>query len=169
MAFTKGFSQFPDVIQLYGLTGRSIRLRALTSDLPTAARLDSQGMLRFRFGGEDLELSARVNRVRPVMYVGSLEIVHHGRVASRANVGFVGPNVAVGYVRLFRTQGVSRPALTLYKLLVTLDAPVQLTCKLAQAGLRAARGEQAKAGKSLAAAAGLWRFATRELGRFWRA
>ena len=43
---------FPDVIQLYGLTGSSIRLRALTSDLPTAARLDSQGMLRFRFGGE---------------------------------------------------------------------------------------------------------------------
>ena len=44
--------EFPDVIQLYGLTGSSIRLRSLTSDLPSAARLDSQGLLRFRFGGE---------------------------------------------------------------------------------------------------------------------
>jgi hypothetical protein len=43
---------FPDSIMLYGLTGNSIRVRALTSDLPTSARLDSQGMLHFRFGGE---------------------------------------------------------------------------------------------------------------------
>ena len=47
---------FPDVISLYGLSGSSIRLRALTSDLPSMARLDSHGMLRFRFGGE-LEVS----------------------------------------------------------------------------------------------------------------
>lgn len=42
----------PDVVQLYGISGRSIRVRALVSDLPTVTRLDSQGMLRFRFGGE---------------------------------------------------------------------------------------------------------------------
>lgn len=50
---------FPDVIRLYGLTGSSIRVRALTSDLPSMARLDSHGMLRFRFGGE-LEVSGNV-------------------------------------------------------------------------------------------------------------
>ena len=50
---------FPDVIQLYGLTGSTIRVRALTSDLPAAARLDSQGMLHFRFGGE-LDVSGNV-------------------------------------------------------------------------------------------------------------
>lgn len=50
---------FPDTIQLFGLTGSSIRVRALTSDLPSAARLDSQGLLRFRFGGE-LEVSGNV-------------------------------------------------------------------------------------------------------------
>ena len=50
---------FPDVIRLYGLSGSSIRVRALTSDLPSAARLDSQGMLRFRFGGE-LDVSGNV-------------------------------------------------------------------------------------------------------------
>ena len=43
---------FPNDIQLFGLSGRSIRVRALTSDLPSGARLDSQGQLRFRFGGE---------------------------------------------------------------------------------------------------------------------
>ena len=50
---------FPDVVQLYGLTGGTIRVRALTSDMPAAARLDSQGMLRFRFGGE-LDVSGNV-------------------------------------------------------------------------------------------------------------
>lgn len=43
---------FPDSIQLYGLTGGTLRLSALTSDLPSAARLDAAGELRFRFGGE---------------------------------------------------------------------------------------------------------------------
>ena len=51
---------FPTAIQLYGLTGGTIRLSALTSDLPSAARLDSQGMLQFRFGGE-LAVSGNVD------------------------------------------------------------------------------------------------------------
>ena len=50
---------FPNVIQLFGRSGGSIQVRALTSDLPAAARLDSQGMLRFRFGGE-LDISGDV-------------------------------------------------------------------------------------------------------------
>ena len=51
---------FPAEIQLYGLTGGTIRLSALTSDLPSAARLDSQGTLQFRFGGE-LAVSGNVD------------------------------------------------------------------------------------------------------------
>jgi len=50
---------FPDSILLHGLTGNSIRVRALTSDLPSAARLDSRGNLQFRFGGA-LEISGAV-------------------------------------------------------------------------------------------------------------
>jgi len=50
---------FPEVIQLYGLTGSSIKLRSLTSDLPSMTRLDSNGLLRFRFGGQ-LEVSGNV-------------------------------------------------------------------------------------------------------------
>jgi hypothetical protein len=42
----------PSAIALYGRTGGSIRLESLISDLPAQPRLDSQGSLNFRFGGE---------------------------------------------------------------------------------------------------------------------
>lgn len=42
----------PSAIALYGRTGGSIRLESLVSDLPAQPRLDSQGLLTFRFGGE---------------------------------------------------------------------------------------------------------------------
>jgi hypothetical protein len=41
----------PAAIALYGLTGGSIRLDSLVTDLPSQPRLDSQGSLQFRFGG----------------------------------------------------------------------------------------------------------------------
>jgi hypothetical protein len=41
----------PGVIRLYGLTGSSIRLDSLVTDLPAQARLDALGQLQFRFGG----------------------------------------------------------------------------------------------------------------------
>jgi hypothetical protein len=42
----------PSSIALYGLAGGSIRLDSLVTDLPSQPRLDSQGSLQFRFGGE---------------------------------------------------------------------------------------------------------------------
>ena len=42
----------PASIALYGRTGGSIRLDSLVTDLPSQPRLDSQGSLAFRFGGE---------------------------------------------------------------------------------------------------------------------
>lgn len=123
----------------------------------------------YRFGGEDLDLSTQVGHTRPVVYVGSVEIVHFGRVASRANVSFSTPNVAIGYVHYFRKNGVGKNRLRVYKLLVTLDAPVQGVAKLAQAAVRRVRGDRERAGKSWLAAKGLWHFLTRELVRFWRA
>jgi hypothetical protein len=50
---------FPESIELFGLSGSSLRVRALTSDLPATARLDSQGNLQFRFGGA-LEITGNV-------------------------------------------------------------------------------------------------------------
>jgi Domain of unknown function (DUF4402) len=41
----------PSVIELYGITGSSIRLDSLVTDLPAQPRLDAQGSLQFRFGG----------------------------------------------------------------------------------------------------------------------
>jgi N-acetylglucosaminyl-diphospho-decaprenol L-rhamnosyltransferase len=124
---------------------------------------------RYRFGGEDLDLSTQVGRDRPVVYVGDVEVVHHGRAASRANVSFAAPNVAVGYVHYFRKAGEGRAALLAYKALVTLDAPVQVVGKSVQAAVRWVRGDREKARKSWQAAGGAWHFVRAELVRFWRA
>lgn len=122
---------------------------------------------RYRFGGEDLDLSTQVGQRRPVVYFSNVEVLHYGRVSSRANVGFSAPNVAIGYVHYFRKAGASRAALLTYKALVTLDAPVQIAFKLTQASWRCLTGRPAKARKSLLAARGVWHFLTGELRRFW--
>lgn len=41
----------PSVIVLHGMRGGTIRLDSLVTDLKSAPRLDSEGMLQFRFGG----------------------------------------------------------------------------------------------------------------------
>lgn len=124
---------------------------------------------RYSFGGEDLDLSAQVNRRHQVVYFSGVELLHHGRAASRANVRFSSPNVLIGYVHYFRKAGVPGPLLVVYKALVTLDAPVQILGKLTQTATRLVRGRPAKAHKSLLAARGVWSFARHDLGRFWRA
>jgi N-acetylglucosaminyl-diphospho-decaprenol L-rhamnosyltransferase len=123
----------------------------------------------YGFGVEDIDLSTQVNRCGPLLFVSHVEIVHHGREAGRANVSFAAPNVAIGYVRYFRKAGASRPALLVYKALVTADAPVQIGLKLLEAGCRFATGRTTKAKKSLLAARGLWAFLRHELVRFWKA
>ena len=145
------------------LMGAAVFLpRAVFED---SGRWDEQ----YRFGGEDIDLSTQVGRRRPLVYVGSVEVVHHGRVSSRKNIGFSAPNVAIGYVHYFRKAGATPAALRIYKALVTLDAPVQCLGKLVQGAVRYARGRRVKAAKSWLAARGLWHFMRRELPRFWRA
>jgi GT2 family glycosyltransferase len=124
---------------------------------------------RYGFGVEDIDLSTQVGRRRPLVYVGDVEVVHYGRASSRANVGFVAPNVATGYVRYFRKAGVSPNALRLYKLLVTIDAPVQCAAKVLQGGMRLVTGRWRKAHRSWLAARGLMHFMRTELVRFWKA
>lgn len=124
---------------------------------------------RYRFGVEDIDLSTQVGRSRPVVYAGDVEVIHHGRVSSRANVGFVAPSVATGYVQFLRKTGACRWPLFWYKLAVTLDAPVQLAGKLVEAAARRVIGHKQDAGRSWAAARGVWAFLRSELARFWRA
>ena len=124
----------------------------------------------FRFGVEDVELSDRVGRSRPLVHVPGVEIIHFGRVSSRQNVTFAAPNLMIGYVRYFRKSGTSRLGLFGYKLVFTIDAPLQLLGKTLQYAWRKATGARpAKSEKSRLAVRGGWRFLTRELGRFWRA
>jgi GT2 family glycosyltransferase len=124
---------------------------------------------RYRFGGEDIDLSTQVGRRRRLVYAGNVEVMHHGRVSSRTNIGFAAPNVAIGYVHYFRKAGVSPVTLAVYKALVTLDAPVQCLGKLVQGTWRRLTGRPEKARKSWLAARGLWHFLRHELVRFWRA
>jgi len=124
----------------------------------------------FRFGVEDVELSDRVGRTRPLVHLPGVEVIHFGRVSSRQNVKFAAPNLLIGYVRYLRKSGASRLALAAYKVVFTLDAPVQLVGKAIQYLCRRLTGaEREKAEKSRLALRGGWYFLTHELGRFWRA
>jgi GT2 family glycosyltransferase len=124
---------------------------------------------RYRFGVEDVDLSTQVARTWKVVYLGDVEVIHHGRVSSRANVGFVAPSVATGYVQFLRKAGTGRWPLLGYKLAVTLDAPLQLVGKAIEAGARWVTGQRENAVKSWATVRGVWAFLRRELLRFWRA
>lgn len=123
----------------------------------------------FRFGVEDIDLSTQVGKTKPVVFLGNVEITHYGREASRGNIRFAAPNVTVGYVRYLRKAGERPWKLTLYKMLMTLDAPLQLLGKLGQEMMRRLRGKTVKAGKSRLAAQGIWHFLRHELVRFWKA
>ena len=122
----------------------------------------------FRFGDEDIELSIRVGREARLMYVPGIEITHFGRVSSRLNIGFSAPNVIIGYIHYFRKTGSPRGAIALYKVLVTLDAPIQLAAKTVQCVWRRLCGRREKSRKSLIAIRGIRRFLLGDLFRFWK-
>jgi GT2 family glycosyltransferase len=123
----------------------------------------------FAFGGEDIELSARVSRHYDVVYLPSVEITHYGRVSTRQHIGFASTNMAIGFARYLRKSGCSRTGLFLYKLMVTLDAPLQLADKAFQYLWRRLLGRKEKAAKSLLALRGLGYFVLKGLGPFWKA
>jgi N-acetylglucosaminyl-diphospho-decaprenol L-rhamnosyltransferase len=121
------------------------------------------------FGGEDIDLCARVGQQRPLVYLPQVEIVHYGRMSTRLNAAYSLPNTAVGYVRSLRQSGAGRWALWAYKLVVTVDAPVHLTVKLAQSCWRWLGGRSRSAQKSLLSGLGSWYFLRKGLISFWRA
>jgi hypothetical protein len=123
----------------------------------------------FTFGGEDLELSARVGRSFPVVYHPGVEITHFGRVSTRQHIGYASANMAAGLAHYLRKTGCPPWALVAYKAVVSLDAPVQLVAKGLQFLWRRARGQRSKAAKSLLALRGLWHFLAHGLVPFWRA
>jgi GT2 family glycosyltransferase len=123
----------------------------------------------FAFGGEDIELSDRVGRHFQVVYLPAVEITHFGRVSTRQHIGFASTNMAIGFARYLRKSGCSRAGLFLYKLLVTVDAPLQLADKMVQYVWRRLRGRKEKARKSLLVLRGLAHFLFKGLVPFWKA
>jgi GT2 family glycosyltransferase/SAM-dependent methyltransferase len=123
----------------------------------------------FTFGGEDMELSVRIGRQHQVVYHPGVEITHYGRTSTRQHIGFASSHMAIGFLHYLRKSGYSGPMLLAYKLVVTLDAPVQLVSKASQYLWRRLRGRRSKADKSLLAFRGLGHFLLKGLVPFWQA
>jgi GT2 family glycosyltransferase len=123
----------------------------------------------FPFGGEDLELAARVGRKHQVYYLPDVEITHYGRVSSRQNIGFSTESVAAGYIQYLRKMGTPHWQIIGYKLVVSFDSPLQLLGKILEYLSRRLAGRREKASKSLLAARGLWHFVRYSYPKFWKA
>jgi GT2 family glycosyltransferase len=123
----------------------------------------------FTFGGEDMELSYRINRHAPVVFYPATEITHFGRSSTRQNIRFASLNIAIGLVQYLRKTGCSRRGILTFKLALTLDAPLQFIVKGGHYLIRCLCGQRQKAGKSLLAVRALGHFLTNGLLRFWKA
>ena len=122
----------------------------------------------FTFGGEDIDLSTRIRRTGQVIYYPDVEIVHYGRVSTRQHIGFASSHMNIGFLRFLRKNGSGTLALFFYKLVVTLDLPIQIAAKAAQYGLRRLLGQPAKAAKTRLALRGLTHFLRHGMAAFWR-
>ncbi len=123
----------------------------------------------YTFGGEDIELSTAVGRNFAVVYHPEVEITHYGRVSTRQHIGCASLHIAIGFLRYLRKCGYSRPALLIYKLIVTLDAPVQLVGKGLQYLRKRVKGRRDQADKSLLVVRAHAHFLLKGLVPFWRA
>jgi N-acetylglucosaminyl-diphospho-decaprenol L-rhamnosyltransferase len=123
----------------------------------------------FTFGGEDMELSYRINRHARVVFYPRAEITHFGRASTRQHVRFASLQITIGLVKYLRKTGASRLSLWIYKAVQTLDAPVSVLLKAGEYVLRRSRGRQRKAEQSLRVLRAQWHFLVRGLVAFWRA
>jgi GT2 family glycosyltransferase len=123
----------------------------------------------FTFGGEDLELSFRVNQHAPVMFHPVAEIIHFGRASTRQHIRFASLQIAVGLVQYLRKTGCSRAEIWNYKLVQTLDAPLQFAVKGVQYLLRRFCRQRRKAEQSRLVVKALGNFLLRGLIPFWQA
>src|SRR5271170_956895 len=85
--------------------------------IPRAIFLEAGGWDEgYAFGGEDIEISARLGHRYRIVYYPGVEITHYGRVSTRLNASYSMPSVAAGYVRYLRYSGARPTALFFYKL-----------------------------------------------------
>jgi N-acetylglucosaminyl-diphospho-decaprenol L-rhamnosyltransferase len=123
----------------------------------------------YTFGGEDMDLCMCVGRRYAVVYLPTVEITHYGRVSTRQHIRYTATHIPVGFVRFLRKSGTSTSALLVYKLVISLDAPLQWLAKAAQNLWRQALGRHDKAEKSRLAMRSVECFLREGLLPFWRA
>lgn len=123
----------------------------------------------YTFGGEDIDLCARVRQCHSVVYHPEVEITHLGRVSSRQRPGYVHSNTLVGITRSLRCCGVSRTARLVYKTLFTIDLPFAALVQLMRYGWAKFRRKNRQAQRAWLDLVGLEHFVRRGLGAFWRA
>src|SRR2546430_5179729 len=78
------------------------------------------------FGGEDMDLCYRIGRRLPIVYHPGIEIIHYGRASTRQHFRFASKKIPAGFVRYLRKTGTPRLNLLLFKVVATLDAPLQM-------------------------------------------
>ncbi len=123
----------------------------------------------FTFGAEDLHFSDRVGRHHPLLFLPDVEITHYGGVSTRRHMNYVTAARAAGFAQYLRKSGYPPAALLAYKLVITLDAPVQLAVRGLQYLSRRLRGRSPHARRALRAWKGARHFLARGLLPFWRA
>ncbi len=123
----------------------------------------------YPFGGEDVDLCTRLARTHQIVYHPAVTIVHHGRASSRQRIGPVYSNHLIGLARYLRQHGTSRPALFLYRAVMTLDSPLQWLAYLAGYLWCRWTGQASKAAYKRRRLEAVTHFLTRGLLPFWRA
>jgi GT2 family glycosyltransferase len=123
----------------------------------------------YTFGGEDLDLCWRVGQRHAVVYLPAVEITHYGRMSTRQHLGYTAEHIPVGFVRFLRKSGASPTGLLVYKVVISLDAPLQWLAKAAQYLWRRISGRPDKAEKSRLAMRSAGHFLYHGLVSFWRA
>ncbi len=122
----------------------------------------------YTFGGEDIDLCARVGRRYRVIYHPGLEIVHFNRVSSRQHIGFSYSHTVIGVARFLRKHGCSPAALQFYKIALMLDAPLRWFGHAVRYAWRRLRRQPHRAAKSRIVMRGLEHFLLHELPALWR-
>jgi N-acetylglucosaminyl-diphospho-decaprenol L-rhamnosyltransferase len=122
----------------------------------------------YTFGGEDIDLCARVSRRYRIIYHPGLEIVHFNRVSSRQHIGYSYSHTVIGVTRFLRKHGCSPAGLLFYKLALTLDAPLRWCGHAVRCAWRRLRRQPHRAAKSRIVMRGLGHFLLHELPTLWR-
>jgi GT2 family glycosyltransferase len=123
----------------------------------------------FPFGVEDVDLCVRLAEFGAIYYLADVSITHLGRVSSHLNRGWVLQGYLCGYVRYFKKHHRSKRAALIYKIGVTIDAPIRLLPLIVKSSLSRLLGKAEAAERSGSKAGALWFFLTNGLLQFWRA